>query len=443
MPELLVEGIRRVPRFVVCGRVQRVAGLVIEATGVEAAVGDICRIQTLDGGSVVDGEVVGFNGGRVLIMPYGGLGGLRPGSAVEVLGRAGSVGVGDELIGRVLDGHGNPIDGKGPIRTVRRRALTVAPMNPLRRRGIDIPLPTGVRAIDGALTIGRGQRVGIFSGSGVGKSTLLGMIARGTSADLNVIALVGERGREVLEFLGHALGESGLARSVVVVSTGDEGALLRVRAAMVATAIAEEYREQGKDVLLMVDSITRVAMAWREIGLAAGEPPTTKGYPPSVFALLPRLLERAGTDESGTITGVYTVLVEGDDFNEPVADAARSILDGHIVLSRDLATAGDFPAVDVLRSVSRLRERVLPGGLQAAARDIQRLVAAYREKEDLIAVGAYREGSDRVVDLAIRMREPIADFLRQAPDDLSDWASTAAALMSLQKVITGVRESLA
>jgi FliI/YscN family ATPase len=316
-------------------------------------------------------------------------------------------------------------------------------MNPLRRRSIDAPLPTGVRAIDGALTLGRGQRVGIFSGSGVGKSTLLGMIARGTSADLNVIALVGERGREVPDFLHHALGEEGLAKSVVVVATGDVSALLRARAALVASVIAEEYRARGKDVLLMVDSITRIATAWREIGLAAGEPPTTKGYPPSVFALLPQLLERAGTDENGTITGVYTVLVEGDDFNEPVADAARSILDGHIVLSRDLATAGHFPAVDVLESVSRLRERVLPERYKPIVRDIQRLVAAYKEKEDLIAVGAYQKGSDPVVDLAIRMRGPIADFLRQQPDDLSDWESTTGALTVLQKAVKQVKDSLA
>ncbi|MEQ1856612.1 MAG: FliI/YscN family ATPase [Longimicrobiales bacterium] len=443
MPELLMERVRDVPRFVVCGRVQRVAGLVIEATGVDAAVGDICRIRTIDGSSGVDGEVVGFNGGRVLIMPYGGLGGLQPGSAVEVLGRAGTVGVGDELLGRVIDARGDPIDGKGPIRTERKRPLAVTPMNPLRRRSIDTPLPTGVRAIDGALTVGRGQRIGIFSGSGVGKSTLLGMIARGTSADLNVIALVGERGREVPDFLDHALGPEGLSRSVVVVATGDESALLRARAAWMATLIAEDYRERGMDVLLMVDSITRVATAWREIGLAAGEPPTTKGYPPSVFALLPRLLERAGTDETGTITGVYTVLVEGDDFNEPVADAARSILDGHVVLTRELATAGHFPAVDVLRSVSRLRERVLPESLHAAARDIQRLVSAYREKEDLIAVGAYREGTDRQVDLAIRMREPIAQFLRQAPNDLSDWSATTAALAGLKKTSLEIMESLA
>jgi len=443
MVETLVERVRSVPRYVTCGRVRRIVGLVIEATGVDAAVGDICRVRTLDGRREVEGEVVGFNGERVLIMPYSGLEGLQPGSSVEVLGHAAFVGVGRELVGRVIDAHGEPIDGRGPIRTGRRRSLAGEPFNPLRRRSIVEPLPTGVRAIDGPLTIGRGQRVGIFSGSGVGKSTLLGMIARGTAADINVIALVGERGREVPDFLGEALGPEGLARSVVVVATGDVSALQRARAAQVATAVAEDFREQGLDVLLMVDSITRVATAWREIGLAVGEPPTTKGYPPSVFALLPRLLERAGTDDSGTITGVYTVLVEGDDFNEPVADAVRSILDGHIVLTRDLATAGHFPAVDVLRSVSRLRDRVLPDGCQRTVGEMQRLMASYVEKEDLIAVGAYQEGTDPAVDLAICMRPTFADFLRQTPDDLSDWGDTLAAIAELERAIEATRTSLA
>lgn len=431
MDDFVLERIRSVPRYITCGRVKRVVGLVMEATGVEAAVGDICRVSALDGKSGVDGEVVGFNGGRVLIMPYGDLEGLQPGSAVEVLGRAASVGVGDGLLGRVIDAHGEPIDGKGPIAWDRKRPLAAEPLNPLRRTTIDTALPTGVRAIDGPLTIGRGQRVGIFSGSGVGKSTLLGMIARGTSADLNVIALVGERGREVPDFLDDALGSEGLARSVVVVATGDVSALQRARAAQVATTIAEEFRSRGADVLLMVDSITRVATAWREIGLAVGEPPTTKGYPPSVFSLLPRLLERAGTDGAGTITGVYTVLVEGDDFNEPVADAVRSILDGHIVMTRDLATAGHFPAVDILQSVSRLRDRVLPESHQPVVKAVQKLSAAFREKQDLISVGAYQEGTDPTVDQAIRMRDAIGAFLRQDPNDLSAWPDTLAGLDQL------------
>lgn len=435
MTELALERIRRVPRYLTCGRVKRVVGLVIEATGVEAAVGDLCRVSTLDGRNEVDGEVVGFSGGQILIMPYGDLEGMQPGSAVEVLGRAAAVGVGNGLLGRVIDAHGEPIDGKGPIAWDRKRPLGAEPLNPLSRATIDTALPTGVRAIDGTLTIGRGQRVGIFSGSGVGKSTLLGMIARGTSADLNVIALVGERGREVPDFLDEALGEEGLARSVVVVATGDVSALLRARAAQMATTIAEEFRSRGADVLLMVDSITRVATAWREIGLAVGEPPTTKGYPPSVFSHLPRLLERAGTDGVGTITGVYTVLVEGDDFNEPVADAVRSILDGHIVMTRDLATAGHFPAVDILQSVSRLRDRVLPATYQPVVRAVQKLAAVYRENADLIAVGAYQEGSDPVVDQSVRMRDSITAFLQQDPNDLSAWPDTLKALDSLAQAM--------
>jgi FliI/YscN family ATPase len=443
MTETLIQRMRAVPRYVVCGRVTRVVGLVIEASGIEAAIGDLCRVQTLDARTTLDGEVVGFNGERVLIMPYGGLEGLQPGSEVEVLGRAAAVGVGPGLIGRVIDAHGEPIDGRGPVRIDRRRPLAGTPINPLSRRSISTTLPTGVRAIDGALTIGKGQRIGIFSGSGVGKSSLLGMIARGTSADINVIALVGERGREVPDFLEEALGQEGLARSVLVVATGDLSALLRARAALVATAIAEDFRSQGKDVLLMVDSITRVATAWREIGLAVGEPPTTKGYPPSVFALLPRLLERAGTDDMGTITGVYTVLVEGDDFNEPVADAVRSILDGHIVLTRSLATSGHFPAVDVIQSVSRLRDRVLPERFHRVVRDLQALTAVYRDKEDLIAVGAYQEGSDPTVDLAIRMRGAIARFLRQPPEDLSPWSTTLERLTQLEREMDTARGSFA
>lgn len=431
MIEAALERIRDVPFFTKCGRVQRAAGLVIEATGVDGAVGDLCRIETLEGVDVIDAEIVGFAAGRVLLMPYGGLGGLRPGSAVEVFGRAAQVGVGEGLLGRVIDAHGVPLDGRGPIRFERMRSLSSPPMNPLRRRHIETPLSTGVRVIDGLLTIGKGQRIGIFSGSGVGKSTLLGMIARGTSATVNVIALIGERGREVPEFVERALGPNGLSKSVVVVSTSDESALSRARAALVATTIAEHYREQGADVLLMLDSITRVATAWREIGLAAGEPPTTKGYPPSVFALLPRLLERAGTDSRGTITGVYTVLVEADDFNEPVADAARSILDGHIVLTRELASIGHFPAVDPLRSVSRLRDRVVPEEWRASVRALVKLLAAYRDKEDLIAVGAYRSGSDPTVDLAIELRQSIARFLCQSPEVLSDWDTTTAELLEL------------
>ena len=450
-PEGPIERVGRLPRYVPCGRVTRIVGLVMEASGVEAAVGDLCRISTIDGRNEVEGEVIGFSdrgrrasdhgdatgGNRALIMPFGEIGGLNPGSIVEILGREASVEVGTGLLGRVIDARGMPLDGKGPIAWEERRSLAAEPLNPLSRTSIETPLPTGVRAIDGPLTIGKGQRVGIFAGSGVGKSTLLGMIARGTSADLNVIALIGERGREVPEFVQDALGEDGLARSVVVVATGDQSALLRARAAQVAATLAEDFRSKGASVLLMLDSITRVATAWREIGLAAGEPPTTRGFPPSVVSRLPRLLERAGSDGVGTITGVYTVLVEGDDFNEPVADAVRSTLDGHIVLTRELATAGHFPAVDVLHSVSRLRDRVLPRSFHAVAQQMQRLIAAYREKEDLIAVGAYQHGSDPLVDQAIQMRDPIGDFLRQNPHDLSSWDET---LQSLETLSTSIKQ---
>jgi FliI/YscN family ATPase len=305
------------------------------------------------------------------------------------------------------------------------------PPNPLERTTISEPLITGVRSIDGMLTFGKGQRVGIFAGSGVGKSTLLGMIARHTSADVNVIALLGERGREVRDFIENSLGPEGLARSVVIVATGDEAALIRARGAQLATAIAEYYRDQGMHVLLMLDSITRVAMAWREIGLAVGEPPTTKGYPPSVFAALPRLLERAGSSASGSISGIYTVLVEGDDFNEPVSDAARSILDGHVILSRRLATASHFPSVDVIESRSRVRDQVSDTEQRKAADAITKLMAVYREKEELIAVGAYQAGADPVVDTAIRMRPAIESFLVQAPEEKTGFAETRRALVDL------------
>ena len=406
-----------VPRFEIHGRTTRVVGLVVEATGVDLALGELCRIRSTRSESTVLAEVVGFHERGVLLMPLGELDGVHPGSVVEPLGRSLGADVGPAMLGRVLNGLGQPIDGKGPLRDTRRVSMMAEPPSPLSREVISEPLETGVRAIDGVLTMGRGQRIGIFAGSGVGKSTLLGMIARRAAADVNVIALLGERGREVRDFIENALGPEGLARSVVIVATGDEAALIRARGAQLATAIAEYHRDQGKQVLLMVDSITRVAMAWREIGLAVGEPPTTKGYPPSVFASLPRLLERAGNAARGGITGIYTVLVEGDDFNEPVADAARSILDGHVVLTRQLASAGHFPSIDVLASRSRVRDQVIDGAQRDGANEMLRLLAAYREKEDLIAVGAYQPGSHPLVDSAIRMHEPINEFLRQAPDE--------------------------
>jgi len=404
------------PRFTVFGRVTRVIGQVVEVTSLPVAVGEMCRIAPDDDWGIL-AQVAGFHERGVLLMPLGDLEGVHPGDTVVPLGRAFFARAGEQLVGRVLDGLGQPLDGAGPLGRTRRQSLTADPPSPLERPRIHAPLATGVRAIDGLLTIGRGQRIGIMAGSGVGKSVLLGMIARRTSADVNVIALLGERGREVREFLERDLGPEGLARSVVVVATSDQAPVVRATGAFVATAIAEYFRDSGRDVLLMMDSVTRVAMAWREMGLAVGEPPTTKGYPPSVFAALPRLLERAGTSTAGSITGLYTVLVEGDDFNEPVADSARSILDGHIVLTRRLANQKHFPAIDVLDSVSRVRDDVIARPVREAANQFLKLEAAYRGSEDLISVGAYKPGADALVDRAIALRPRMLEFLQQAPED--------------------------
>jgi flagellum-specific ATP synthase len=433
--DAFAERLEDVDRFATYGRVTRVVGLVLEATGLDAGLGALCRVTSHSRDRSVLAEVVGFHESTVLLMPLGEMDGLHPGSVVQPLGRSFGVDVGPSLLGRVLNGLGHPIDGKGKLDVIDRVPLTAEPPNPLDRQTIDRPLETGVRAIDGLLTIGRGQRVGIFAGSGVGKSTLLGMVARHAKADVNVIALLGERGREVREFIDNSLGPEGLARSVVIVATGDQAALVRARGALVATAIAEYFRDQGKQVLLMVDSVTRVAMAWREIGLATGEPPTTKGYPPSVFANLPRLLERAGNGSRGGITGVYTVLVDGDDFNEPVADAARSILDGHLVLTRKLAAQNHFPSIDILESKSRVRDAIIPGPQRDAAGEVQRLEAAYREKEDLIMVGAYQKGSDPYADAAIAHREKALGFLRQSPDETTLYGDSYAALTQLGETI--------
>ena len=435
MAELLQARLHNHDRFAAYGRVTRVVGLVLEATGIDVGLGSLCRITSHARDRSVLAEVVGFNERHVLLMPLGELDGLHAGAIVQPLGRSFGVDVGPGLLGRVLNGLGHPIDGKGKLDVIDRVSLSAEPPNPLTRDTIDRPLETGVRAIDGLLTIGRGQRIGIFAGSGVGKSTMLGMIARQAKADVNVIALLGERGREVREFIENSLGEEGLARSVVIVATGDQAALVRARGALVATAIAEYFRDQGKEVLLMVDSVTRVAMAWREIGLATGEPPTTKGYPPSVFANLPRLLERAGNGERGGITGIYTVLVDGDDFNEPVADASRSILDGHIVLTRRLASQNHFPAIDVLDSKSRVRDHIINDYQKRAGTAMLRLEAAYREKEDLIMVGAYQKGSDPYVDAAITYRQRVVDFLQQRPDEVSYYGDTYSALLTIAEAI--------
>lgn len=426
----LLARIGDVPRFGRYGRVTRVVGLVVEAVGLEVGVGELCRITSISNDRSLLAEVVGFHERGVLLMPLGELDGIHAGASVAPLGRSFGVDVGPGMLGRVLNGLGHPIDGGGPLGLVERAPLSAQPPDPLRRQPVTQPFATGIRALDGLLTLGRGQRVGIFAGSGVGKSTLLGMIARKSSADVNVIALVGERNREVQEFMA-TLGPDGLARSVVIVATGEQAALVRARCALVATAVAEYFRDHGREVLLMMDSVTRVAMAWREIGLAVGEPPTTKGYPPSVFANLPRLLERAGNGLDGGITGLYTVLVDGDDFNEPVADATRSILDGHIVLTRKLADAHHYPAIDVLQSKSRVREQVSDEETRIAAGTLLRLEAAYREKEDLIMVGAYQKGSSPVVDTAIALHGDIAAFLQQSADETTAMPEMRARLLSI------------
>jgi flagellum-specific ATP synthase len=420
------------------GRVKDLIGLIIEASGLEAEVGEVCTIDTGRGRSSVPAEVVGFRNGRTLLMALGEAEGIGPGARVSATGRQLSVDVSDELLGRALDGLGRPIDGGGPLGMtgpVRSRSVLAPPPDPLERPRIHERVSLGVRALDALVPCGQGQRLGIFAGSGVGKSSLLGMIARSTSASVNVICLVGERGREVREFIERDLGPEGLARSVVVVATSDQPALVRIKAAFTATTIAEHFRDKGLDVMLMMDSVTRFAMAQREVGLAIGEPPATRGYTPSVFALLPKLLERSGTARTGSITGLYTVLVDGDDMNEPIADAVRSILDGHVVLSRDLAHAGHYPAIDVLASVSRLVGEVVTPGVRAAGNDVRRLMAAYREKADLIAIGAYQQGTDPLTDAAILARNPIDGFLRQAVDapssaDEADAALTQLALLS-------------
>lgn len=425
-----LETVGEAPRFTVYGRVTRVIGQVIEASSLPVAVGEVCRLAPDDRTGIL-AQVAGFHERGVLLMPLGELEGIHPGATVVPLGRPFFARAGEGLVGRVLDGLGRPIDDDRPLGPTRRQPLNAFAPSPLERPRIRAPLATGVRAIDGLLTLGRGQRIGIMAGSGVGKSVLLGMIARRTSADINVIALLGERGREVREFVERDLGPEGLARSVVVVATSDQAPVVRATGALVATAIAEYFRDTGRDVLLMMDSVTRVAMAWREVGLAVGEPPTTKGYPPSVFAALPRLLERAGASARGSITGLYTVLVEGDDFNEPVADSARSILDGHIVLTRRLASAKHFPAIDVLESVSRVRDDVVTPAHLAGANQFLKLEAAYRANEDLLSVGAYKSGADAAVDTAVNLRPRMLEFLQQRPDEGSTFDETAAALGGL------------
>jgi FliI/YscN family ATPase len=410
--------LRQVSPIKTVGSVRRAVGLVVESLGPPVSVGELCEIVGNDRREVIPAEVIGFRDNFVLSMPLFKTNGVKLGDKVVCRRRQASVGVASGLLGRIIDGLGAPIDGLGPIRPAEEYPLHPPEMNPLERKNIEEPLGTGIRAIDGLLTCGKGQRIGIFGGSGVGKSTLLGMMARYTSADVNVISLVGERGREVRSFIEKDLGEEGLRRSVVVVSTSDQPPLLRIRAALVATTLAEYFRDQGKDVLLMMDSITRFAMAQREVGLAAGEPPSAKGYTPSVFALLPRLVERAGNFVSGgSITGFYTVLVEGDDMNEPVADSVRSLLDGHVVLSRELAWRNHYPCIDILSSVSRLMPDLVPAAYLEKAGRFREVLATYGKSEDLINIGAYARGSNPKIDVALRKIDAVIAFLVQRSDE--------------------------
>jgi len=432
----LAEAVGRADLHLRRGRVSELIGLIVEATGLEAQVGEVCEIASRRGAAAVKAEVVGFRAKRTLLMPLGEMQGIGPGHVVTATGRQLRTPVGPALLGRVLDGLGAPIDGRGPLEPTQTRPVTAPPPDPLTRPRIRRRIGLGVRALDALVPSGVGQRLGIFAGSGVGKSSLLGMIARsaspgaGAAGRVNVICLVGERGREVREFVERDLGDA-LAHSVVVVSTSDQPALVRIKAALTATTIAESFRDAGADVVLMMDSVTRFAMAQREVGLAIGEPPATRGYTPSVFALLPKLLERSGTSEHGSITGLYTVLVDGDDMNEPIADAVRSILDGHIVLTRELAHAGHYPAVDVLQSVSRLVGDVTAPEVREAGMEMRRLLAAHRDKADLIAIGAYERGTDPLVDRAIDLKDHIDRFLRQGLDENDPYEAVDQRLVEL------------
>ena len=418
--------------LVVYGKVLDVVGLIIEACGPPTRIGDLCYIKAADADLRIPVEVVGFRQNRILLMPLADSRGIGPESLLIPTHAPLKLRAGDSLIGRVVDGLGNPIDGKPPIKDGQEVNVMASAPRAMERTRITEAISTGVRAIDGTVTCGKGQRIGVMAGSGVGKSKLMGMIARNTDADISVIALIGERGREVRDFIEVDLGERGLERSVVVVATSDEPALVRIKGAYLATAIAESFRSQGADVLLMMDSITRFAMAQREVGLAIGEPPTSKGYPPSVFSILPKLLERADSDHAGSITGVYTVLVEGDDMNDPVADSVRSMLDGHIVLSRDLASRGQFPAVDVLESISRVMLDVTGEEHQKAAEKMRQLMAVHRDAEDLVNIGAYVKGSNPEIDEALRQMPKIREFLKQGLFEPS----------SLDDVVDGIHQAL-
>lgn len=413
------------------GKVSDVIGLVIVSVGPVVTLGEVCVIVDRDGNEVCKAEVVGFKEGKVLSIALGEVHNISPACDIIATGKSFSIGVGEELLGRVIDGLGQPIDGKGEIFCPVNRSIHNDPPNPLQRARIKTPLQTGVRSIDGLLTVGKGQRIGIFAGSGVGKSVTMGMIARNTNADVNVISLIGERGREVREFIEKDLGPEGLKKSVVIVATSDKPALIRMKGAFIGATIAEFFRDQGKDVVFMMDSVTRFAMAQREIGLTVGEPPTTKGYTPSVFAILPKLLERAGTKDRGSITGFYTVLVDGDDMTEPIADAVRSILDGHVVLSRKLANKGQFPAVDPLQSVSRVMPDIVSTDHRRRAIAFNEILATYGEAEDLINIGAYVKGSNPQIDHSLSKIKYLRNFLKQDMKDKAVFDETVAKLKEI------------
>lgn len=413
------------------GKITEIIGLTIESDGPKSSIGDLCYIYNNFGDEPVMAEVVGFRKDKNLLMPLASPDGIRPGALVVNTGEAMKIGVGNQLIGRVLDGLGRPIDTLGEIRFSEYKSTRADAINPLKRKRITDPLSLGIKAVDGFITVGKGQRLGIFAGSGVGKSTTLGMMAKNTSADLNVIALIGERGREVKEFIEEILGAEGMKRSIVIAATSEQPSLVKIKAAFVATSIAEYFRDKGMDVLFMLDSVTRIAMAQREVGLAIGEPPATRGYTPSVFALMPKLMERTGTNELGTITGLYTVLVEGDDFNEPISDTSRSILDGHIVLSRALAHKNHYPAVDVLQSLSRVMNDIVDNNHKTAAGTIRNLLAVHAKNEDLINIGAYVSGSDPLCDKAIALMDNINNFLKQSTKDKISMQDTINKLLEL------------
>lgn len=413
------------------GKVTDVIGSIIVSVGPNVSLGEICIIIDRNGREICSTEVVGFKEGKVLSIALGEIQKIAPSCQIVATGKSFSIGVGEGLLGRVIDGFGNPIDGKGNIEVSSIRDSFREPPNPLSRRRINTPLQTGVRAIDGLLTVGKGQRVGIFAGSGVGKSVLLGMIAKNTNADVSVIVLVGERGREVKEFIEKDLGEEGLKKSVIVVATSDKPSLARIKAAYIGTTIAEYFRDLGKDVVLMMDSVTRFAHAQREVGITIGEPPTTKGYTPSVFSVLPKLLERAGTSSNGTITGFYTVLVDGDDMSDPIADSVRSILDGHFVLSRKIANKGQFPALDPLQSVSRVMPDIVPDDHRSRAMEFNEILSSYNEAEDLINIGAYVKGSNPQIDHALSKIQNLRNYLKQDMKEKAIFEETTKALENL------------